>query len=77
MDFGVDSNLAAGALLVGDVGLGGGVIPDNDGGETGQDALRLEFGHIARDLFTNVRGDLAAIDDARGHGRSPCLSAMK
>src|SRR5437867_3587487 len=64
---GVDPDLGAGLLLRRDVDLGGGVVPDQDGGQTGGDAMGTQgldsIGHLGPD----DGGDGLPVDDLGGH----------
>ncbi len=64
----LDPKLAGGAPLRGDVDLRGGIVADQDGGETRRDAvLGRELGDLAGHLLAQRGRHRLAVDDPRGH----------
>jgi hypothetical protein len=62
---GLDPDLSTVLALHPHVDGGGGVVADEDRGETGRDAFRAQLLNLARDPLTNLRRDGLAVDDPR------------
>ena len=67
---GVDARGLAGLFLVVHVDAGGRVLPHNDHGQAGADALPLQGGHLLGHLFLHLGGDRLSIHTCR-HIHSP------
>ena len=70
------AQLGAGALLARDVGEGGGILADEDDGQTRRDSALLEGGGPGGQLAADVLGGLLAVNDARRHGASRSVKWM-